>query len=333
MPSYPLRPRRTAPAILKFICLNTSLCKYTRATRLYRYTSGSSRLSRTYRSPLENPMTYRLVALDLDGTLLDSALQVRQRTLEALQRIREQGIQAMIVTGRHHTAARAYWHQLNLELPAICCNGTYVYDFSNNKPLAGDPLTRDEARRLLAVVREHPVHAMIYVDEAMTYEAHGPHMAGMLCWSATLPEPLRPRVEPVDSFDRLIDEASVLWKFLIASEDSAALEHFETVIRSCPELSCVRSAGNRLDISRAGVSKGRRLAEFIAQQGIQPHEVIAFGDQNNDKEMLELAGLGVAMGNSRQEVRDCADWVTGSNDSDGIADVLHRFVLATADAC
>lgn len=157
-------------------------------------------------------------------------------------------------------------------------------------------------------------------------------MAGLLGWSATLPEPLRPRVERVGAFERLIDDAGVLWKFLVASEDSAALEHFEQVIRECPELSCVRSAGNRLDISRAGISKGRRLAEFIAERGIAPHEVIAFGDQNNDKEMLELAGLGVAMGNSRQEVRDCADWVTGTNDSDGIADVLHRFVLTNAEA-
>jgi hydroxymethylpyrimidine pyrophosphatase-like HAD family hydrolase len=63
----------------------------------------------------------------------------------------------------------------------------------------------------------------------------------------------------------LIDDAGVLWKFLVASEDSAALEHFEQVIRECPELSCVRSAGNRLDISRAGISKGHRLAEFIAE--------------------------------------------------------------------
>jgi len=278
-------------------------------------------------------MTYRLVALDLDGTLLDNDLKIRCRTVDALQSIQKRGVQAMIVTGRHHTAARAYWHQLNLELPAICCNGTYLYDFSDNKPLAGNPLTRDEARLLLSIVREHPVHAMIYIDEAMTYETHGAHMTGMLGWSATLPEPLRPRVEPVDSFERVIDGDSVLWKFLVASEDTAALEHFEHVIRGCPELSCVRSAGNRLDISRAGISKGHRLAEFIAQRGIAPHEVIAFGDQNNDKEMLELAGLGVAMGNSRQEVRDCADWVTGPNDSDGIADVLQRFILEPAEAC
>ena len=72
------------------------------------------------------------------------------------------------------------------------------------------------------------------------------------------------------------------------------------------------------------------MQEYIAQLGILPEEVIAFGDQNNDKEMLELAGLGVAMGNSREEIRDCADWVTGTNDSDGIADVLHRFVLTAA---
>lgn len=94
---------------------------------------------------------------------------------------------------------------------------------------------------------------------------------------------------------------------------------------------CVRSSsGNRIDIARPGNSKGRRLAEFIAQQNILPQEVIAFGDQDNDKEMLELVGLGVAMGNSHQEVRACADWVTGTNDSDGIADALQRFVLTAA---
>ena len=272
-------------------------------------------------------MTFRLVALDLDGTLLDSGLQIRHQTLDALQRIRKRGVQAMIVTGRHHPAARAYWHQLNLELPAICCNGTYIYDFSNNKPLAGNPLSRDEARMLLSIVREHPVHAMVYIDEAMTYETHGAHMTGLLGWSASLPEPLRPRVERVDSFDRLIDDAGVLWKFLVASEDTAALEHFESAIRGCPQLSCVRSAGNRLDISRAGISKGHRLAEFLAQRGIEAHEVIAFGDQDNDREMLAMAGFGVAMGNCRPELREFADWIAGTNDTDAIAETLYRFVL------
>jgi len=104
----------------------------------------------------------------------------------------------------------------------------------------------------------------------------------------------------------------------------------EQAVGSLPQFTCVRSSRARADISRAGNTKGQRLAEYLAQQGILAQEVIAFGDQNNDKEMLELAGLGVAMGNSHDEVRDCADWVTGTNDSDGIAEVLQRFVLTAA---
>jgi len=275
-------------------------------------------------------MKYRLVALDLDGTLLDSALQIRHQTVAALRLVREQGLQVMIVTGRHHTAAHAYWSQLGLELPAICCNGTYVYDFRDGRPIAGNPLSPEEARELLAVVRKHDVHAMLYVDDVMTYEQDAEHLSGMRSWAKTLPEAVRPRVMKVDSFDRQIEEGGAIWKFLIASNDMAALEKFEQAVGLRGGFSCVRSSRCRVDIARGGNTKGQRLAEFIAQQGILPEEVIAFGDQNNDKEMLELAGLGVAMGNSGDEVRSCADWITGTNDSDGIADVLHRFVLTEA---
>ncbi|MDR0578937.1 MAG: pyridoxal phosphatase [Candidatus Accumulibacter sp.] len=271
-------------------------------------------------------MKYRLIALDLDGTLLDSALKIRRRTIDALQRARGQGVQAMIVTGRHHTAARAYWRELDLETPAICCNGGYVHDFRAGKAIAGDPFARTEARRLLDIVREHPVDAMIYTDTAMTCEKELPHLAGMRQWSATLPEPLRPRLDRVDSLDRVIDEATVIWKFLIASEVPELLEAFMRAARA-HGFDCVRSSRDRIDIARAGNSKGRRLAEFIAQRDISPREVVAFGDQDNDKEMLKLAGLGVAMANSRPDVRACADWVTASNDDDGIAEALQRFVL------
>lgn len=271
-------------------------------------------------------MNYRLIALDLDGTLLDSTLQIRRQTVDALQRARDVGIQAMIVTGRHHTAAHAYWRQLDLRLPVICCNGAYVYDFEAGRAIAGDPFSRGEARELLSLVRKHPIRAMLYTDAAMAYEGELPQLAGMYRWAATLPEPVRPRYAQVDALDRLIDEAATLWKFLIVSDEPASAEAF---MRAAGDrgFNCVRSSRDRIDVAQAGNSKGRRLAEFLAPRGIPPREVIAFGDQDNDKEMLEFAGLGVAMGNSRAELRACADWVTGSNDGDGIADALQRFVL------
>jgi Cof subfamily protein (haloacid dehalogenase superfamily) len=271
-------------------------------------------------------MKYRLVALDLDGTLLDSALRIRRRTVDVLRRIGDEGVRAMIVTGRHHTAVHAYWRELGLELPAICCNGGYVYDFRTGRALAGDPFTPAEARELLSLIRAHPIDAMLYTDEAMTFENDMPHLAATRQWAATLPEPVRPRLTRVASLDRVIDEAKILWKFLIASEEPASLEAFMRAA-GARGFDSVRSSRTRVDAARAGNSKGRRLAELLARWDIPPSAVIAFGDQDNDKDMLELAGLGVAMGNSRPDVRACADWVTGSNDSDGIAEVLQRFVL------
>ena len=272
-------------------------------------------------------MKYRLVALDLDGTLLDSQLQIRGETIRALNRVREQGVRVMIVTGRHHVAAYPYWHQLGLELPAICCNGTYMYDYRMGRSLIGNPLLRQEARSLLELVRKHEIYTMIYVEDFMAYEAESAHLNLLLKWAASLPVEVRPRIERVPSFERLIEETATIWKFATAGDSLPIMSAFAADIEQSLGFCGEWSAHNRLDIARTGNSKGNRLSEWIAGQGIAREEVIAFGDQQNDTEMLRVAGLGVAMGNSRAEVRACADWVTGSNDNDGIASALQRFVL------
>ena len=272
-------------------------------------------------------MKYRLVALDLDGTLLDSSLKIRNDTITALAEVRARGIQAMIVTGRHHVTAYPYWYELGLDLPAICCNGAYVYDFQARRPLVGDPLTRHEARELLKLVRKYAISSMVYIDEAMAYETESEYHPYLLKWSATLPGALRPRIEQVNSFEQLTEDAENIWKFAAAGKSEPALRAFVAEIDETLGLSCEWSGNDRLDITRAGNNKGTRLAEWIAEQGIEREEVIAFGDQNNDFEMLRMAGLGVAMGNSGANVQACADWVTGTNDNGGIAAALKRFVL------
>jgi len=274
-------------------------------------------------------MKYRLVALDLDGTLLDSQFQIRSETIDALRRVREQGVQVMIATGRHHVAAYPYWHHLGLELPAICCNGAYMYDYRARQPLASDPLTRQEARDLLELARRHDIYTMVYDKDFMAYETKSEHLKKILDWSASLAEEVRPRIECVDSFERLVEEAAIIWKFISSSDDLPAMHAFVSDIEQTLGLSCEWSGHNRVDITRAGNSKGNRLVEWIAQQGIAREEVIAFGDEKNDMEMLRVAGRGIAMGNSLADVQACADWVTGTNDSSGIADALQRFVLTS----
>jgi Cof subfamily protein (haloacid dehalogenase superfamily) len=275
-------------------------------------------------------MTCRLVVLDLDGTLLDSQLRIRADTIDELERIRAHGVGVMIATGRHHVGAYPYWHQLGLELPAICCNGAYLYDFRGHRPLAGDPLSREEARHLLALVRKHKVFTTVYVDEAMAYEGESPFPSKMIEWSASLPQELRPRIVRTDSYERLLDEAPTVWKFFSAGDDVAAMHAFAQEVEQEIGLSCEWSGDCHLDIAHAGNSKGNRLAEWIAGQGIARAEVIAFGDHQNDREMLRVAGLGIAMADAGADVKAHADWVTGSNDGDGIASALRRFVPTPA---
>jgi Cof subfamily protein (haloacid dehalogenase superfamily) len=275
-------------------------------------------------------MKYRLVALDLDGTLLNSQLQIQRETIEALQRVREKGLQVMMVTGRHHVTTFPYWDQLQLDQPAVCCNGTYVYDFSARQALANTPLTKAQALEVVRISRRHDVHCVLLVENAMAYEAPASYMHRVMTWGSSLPERLRPAFLQVPSFEKLIAESDVIWKFASAADDAEVMKAFVKEVQEALGLSCEWSGTNRVDIAQTGNSKGARLKEWIAAQGIDASEVIAFGDHHNDIEMLKVAGMGVAMGNAEAEVQACANWITGSNDSSGIADALHRFVLDAA---
>src|ERR1035437_2136892 len=222
-------------------------------------------------------MKYRLVALDLDGTLINSQMQIQRETLEAIKRVREQGVKVMLVTGRHHVAAYPYWDQLQLELPAVCANGTYLYDYQAGRALAKNPLSKAQAHQLLRISRKHGIYTMVYVGDAIAYESRSHHRKLLMDWAETLAERVRPRFRHVDRFEDLIDEVETVLKFDNASDDLRALHAFEQDIRTTMGLSCEWSSDNSVDVVQRGNSKGSLLAEWVAQQGIDLLEVIAFG--------------------------------------------------------
>ncbi|MBS1155751.1 MAG: Cof-type family hydrolase [Proteobacteria bacterium] len=274
-------------------------------------------------------MAYRLIALDLDGTLLDSHAQIRPETIRALQQARQQGIEIIVVTGRHHIAAYPYHHQLQLSTPAICCNGTYAYDYHARSAVAANPLSKTQMLRILEKIRAHHIQGLVYVDDAMCYEVADANIARMRAWADSLPAHVRPTIKQVASFEQLAGEAKSIWKFLaIKQDETASLDAFLAEIEAEPDLSYEWSGATRIDITQSENSKGARLAEWIATRGIDPSEVIAFGDHRNDMSMLRMAGLGVAMGNSDEVVQSCAQWVAGTHDTDAIAETLRRFVLS-----
>lgn len=266
-------------------------------------------------------MTYQAVAFDLDGTLLSSNATILESSKQAIQKIREKGIKVYFVTGRHHTAVRPYYAELDLDTPVVCCNGTYVYDFKNEKAVIGNPLPAEVATTLIREAQAQGIHTAVYFEDAMTYETLNTHFTKFQKWVATCPESVRPNVYQVENFQTEIDKGVTVWKVLISDPDLAKMQNFVDKLpldQVSPEWSWV----DRVDITSAGNSKGKRLAELLQTEGIELQNVIAFGDNFNDISMLEIVGLGIAMGGSEEEVQKKAKKTIGSNNEDSIATEL-----------
>lgn len=275
-------------------------------------------------------MQYKAVALDLDGTLLGSDLKIRPDAAQAIHSVRALGVRVLMVTGRHHSAAMPYHHELGLDTPLMCCNGTYAWDASTQQALLPRPLNKDQAHHALSLVRQHNIHALMYVDGAMTFEHIEPHLERLMAWADSVPAVVRPVFRQVDDFGAQINAAHHVWKFATTTPDMEALHRFCQAIETETGLSSEWSAKDRVDIAQQGNSKGRLLLEWLRKENIDPAQTIAFGDSPNDISMLTAVGLGIAMGHCNDAVRASARHVTGGNDTAAIARELHAHILAQA---
>ena len=131
----------------------------------------------------------------------------------------------------------------------------------------------------------------------------------------------------VESLAQAAREVKAVWKFALTDEDTVKLQRFAQHVGQTLGLECEWSWHDQVDIAREGNSKGKRLAQWVASQGLSMQDVIAFGDNYNDLSMLEAAGTGVAMGNAVEDVKARANVVIGENETTSIADYIYRHLL------
>ncbi|ATZ11070.1 pyridoxal phosphatase [Erwinia amylovora] len=272
-------------------------------------------------------MSYRIIALDLDGTLLTPDKTILPASIEALHKAQQAGIKILIVTGRHHVAIHPFYQALALDTPAICCNGTYSYDYQAKTVLESDPLPLGQSLQVLEMLDEARINGLLYIDNAMLYQTEMGHVTRTLNWAQSLPPAQRPTFLQVDSLADAARGAQSIWKFALAHSDTDALRQFACRVEADMGLACEWSWHDQVDIAKAGNSKGKRLAQWVAANGFKMSDVIAFGDNYNDLSMLETVGLGVAMGNADQAIKDRAQRVIGSNMEPAIAETIYREVL------
>ncbi len=269
----------------------------------------------------------KLLATDLDGTLLRGDGTISDRTRRALEAARAAGMMTALVTARPPRTVRDRAHALGIAGLAICCNGAIVYDLDQDHVVGHTPLTPQAARSLVLALREAIPGVCFAVELGVRY--------GWEPRFAALRPMVREQTAGVED-DALMLCSEPVTKLIAGHGDLPADELLRIARTLVGETANVTHSGAPyVEISAAGVQKAWALASLCTQLAVTPSEVVAFGDMPNDIPMLVWAGRGVAVANAHPEALRAADEVTASNEEDGVAVVIEQLLRGgrTSTAC
>ncbi|MDX2037553.1 MAG: Cof-type HAD-IIB family hydrolase [Isosphaeraceae bacterium] len=285
-----------------------------------------------------NRPTYRLLALDVDGTLLDRDGNLRSATVEAVRRAAEAGIQPVICTGRRYRRARPIAEMLGLDVPIVCNSGAIVKEPSDHSTLWRADLPREITTTLLDLLAGLDEPAVSFTDLA-------PHEADFVVERDPMGRPFFDDYLEQNRGHACVDpgwadrDSSRTHYHICAIGDRGRMLEVEAEIhRTLPGLvrtfvqRSPRYLGTMCEVLHLDASKWTAVLRLAELWGIAPEEICAVGDDHNDVPMIAGAGLGVAMGHAPREVLEVADHVTLSEEDDGLAHFIDGVLLARSDS-
>lgn len=269
----------------------------------------------------------KLVALDLDGTLLNQNREIPQETKTRLIDLRNQGIQIVLATGRTFESAKRYYYELGLETPLIGCNGGVIYQPNRDELIEGAAFTREDFYRVAAALSELGVYYQYYGLHCIYTKRLDFGIKRWNCDNDSLPEKWRMQIRVVD--DPLLwarEEYQSVYKILVRSTEQEKLDEVARIIEPMKGIDTVSSLALALDVGPSGCDKGKALEVVGKVLGIRREEMMAMGDNDNDQEMISYAGIGIAMGDATEAAKAAADYCMNLNDGPGVLQALDRFL-------
>jgi len=268
---------------------------------------------------------FRAIATDLDGTLLRTDKSVSQRTRDAVDAAEDAGLLFVIATGRPPRWIPPVVEQLGERGLVVCANGASIYDPARHELVARNDIAADVARTIVDDVERAYPDAVIGVEQGLEFSAdtsiESTDFALLESWKLQ-----GMRIGPIRSF---LDDS--VTKLIVRLPDHAPSGTAATVQALVGDRALVTHSTTEwfLELSNPTVHKASTVERLLIESGIDPSEVLAFGDMPNDLELIEWAGHGVAVANADPRLLAAADEVTASNDEDGVAIVIER-ILAGA---
>lgn len=241
--------------------------------------------------------TIKLVALDMDGTLLNNEGKVSEANRQAIKAAQEKGVHVVLSTGRSLLTCREHADDLGLTSYLVTVNGSEIWD--GNRGLVERNLVKPElVEWMWDLSKQHKTNFW-----AISTERN---------WHNEMPD----------------DIHNVEWlKFGFWTDDDATRELIKQVLEDKGEFELSNSTLKNIEVNSTGIHKARGLEVVCNKLGIEMANVMAVGDSYNDLMMIKHAGLGVAMGNAQDVVIEASDWITATNEEDGVAKAIQKWVL------
>lgn len=276
-------------------------------------------------------MKYKMICIDLDGTLLGKKKAIGEKTKEAIKLANDKGIMVVITTGRLYNNALQILSQLNIETPVIAENGAIIKDEATNNEIYRKGISTYTCKQLLNLMNRYKITAHFYTDKKVIAN----NILGLILAHiyAFRNQHYKYKIDVDSSFNKYMAEKKIaenegnILKCVAYSTSEQNLIRFKNEVSKIEALNIFDSGDKSFEINAQGVSKGQAVKILSECVGIDREDIICIGDSYNDISMIEYAGLGVAMGNAIDILKKQADYVTDNNTNDGVGKVINEFVL------
>ncbi|ERI03925.1 Cof-type HAD-IIB family hydrolase [Aneurinibacillus aneurinilyticus] len=262
---------------------------------------------------------YRMIAIDMDDTLLTDDLTITPGTSDAIKQAIEAGVVVTLATGRMFPSALPFASQLELNVPLVTYQGAIVKDTKGETVMYERLVTPDISRRVIDIARTKNIHLQVYQDDIL-YSPEDNDKIRQYVKIAGVPYTVESDLHRLAERDCIkllyFDEPKVLDE--LAEELRAEFGETAHITKSKPYF---------LEVMHPEANKGSAVLHFAKTLGIDRSEIIGIGDSYNDLDLIETAGLGVAMGNAPEAIKQIADYITFSNNEEGVRHVIEKFVL------
>lgn len=282
----------------------------------------------------------KLIATDLDGTLLNEEGKVSQKNAEAIKKATDFGIQVVVATGRSYEAASKPLQEVGITAPVICLNGANTY--SKNKELLREaPLGRETAKDVQKHCEEENIYFELFTNEGVYSTSREKFIQVMIdILKSANPDMTEDEirvgaerrfqneeVQFIDHYATLFERDDLtVYKILAFSLDDKKLKDLFINLDVNPDLAITSSGEVNLEFNHPDAQKGIALEALAKSMGINMDEVMTLGDNFNDVSMLTMAGRGVAMGNAVEEIKALCKYTTKSNEEHGVAYAIEEML-------